>query len=362
MQKVISINLNGHAYQLEERGYDALRAYLESAETALASNPDRVEIMADLEQAIAEKCQKFLGSHKSVVAASEVDQIVKEMGPIEVAEGENADNTQGAADGKQPPHTEPPPKRLYRNPEGAMIAGVCSGLAAYFGIDVTLVRVAFVILIAASKGTGIFLYIAMMVIVPEARTAEERAAARGTPFNAREVIDRARKQYAEGTRHWRRQWRQQQRQWRRSGWAPGMVGYEPPPWTVAIAPLFALAHLALFVGMAAMMISLVNTGAILSFRLPDNVPLWAGALLLFVTYQIVVSPIRAMQHWSWNLPGPGQPGLYAFSNAIIWLIGVAVVVWIASHHVTEIREFIQRMPALGRDFGEAVRSLFSEQR
>ena len=62
MQKVISINLNGNAYQLDESGYDALHEYLASAERALASNPDRAEIMADLEQAIADKCQKFLGA------------------------------------------------------------------------------------------------------------------------------------------------------------------------------------------------------------------------------------------------------------------------------------------------------------
>ena len=35
MQKVIAINLNGNAYQLDERGYEALRAYLEQAEHEL---------------------------------------------------------------------------------------------------------------------------------------------------------------------------------------------------------------------------------------------------------------------------------------------------------------------------------------
>jgi phage shock protein PspC (stress-responsive transcriptional regulator) len=364
MQKVISINLNGHAYQLEERGYDALRAYLESAETALASNPDRVEIMADLEQAIAEKCQKFLGSHKSVVAASEVDQIVKEMGPIEAAsEADVSGATDQNADGKQAPHATPPPKRFYRNPDGAMIAGVCNGLAAYFGVDVALVRIGFVLVALISKGAGILIYVGMMFIVPEARTGEERAAAGGAPFNAKEVIDRAKKQYDEGARHWRRQWRQQQRHWRRYGWAPGSgTGYGPPPWTVAIAPLFAFVHLALFLLLAAMMISLVNTGRILAWRLPDDVPAWAGVLILLVGYQIVVSPIRAVQHWSWNLPGPGQPGLYAFWNAVIWLTGMAAVVWIGSHHIPEIQEFVRRLPELVRQFADAMRNLVTEPR
>jgi phage shock protein PspC (stress-responsive transcriptional regulator) len=240
---------------------------------------------------------------------------------------------------------------------------VCSGLASYFAIDVAFVRIGFVIIAALSKGAGILFYVAMMFIVPEARTGEERAAAGGAPFNAREVIDRAKKQYAEGARHWRRQWRQQQRQWRRYGWASGTApAYDPPPWTVAIAPLFAIAHLALFVTLAAMMISLVNTGGVLAWRLPEDVPVWAGALILLIGYQIVVSPIRAVQHWSWNLRGPGQPGLYAFWNAAIWLTGMAVVVWIASHHIPEIQEFIHRLPAIAQQFVEAIRHPFSEPR
>ena len=360
MQKVISINLNGNAYQLDESGYDTLREYLAGAATALATNPDRAEIMADLEHAIAEKCQRFLGPHKSVVSAAEVDQIVKEMGPIEAAAAEEAPGTdQQSTDGKHEPHAEPRPKRLFRNPDGAIIAGVCNGLASYLGIEVAIVRVVFVLTGVFTKGAGIIIYVAMMFIVPEARTGEERAAAGGAPFNAKEVIDRATKQIAEGQRHWRRQWRQQQRQWRRQGWASGTT---PPPWAAGIAPLFALLHLALFATMAAMMISLVNTGGILAWRLPEDVPVWAGALILLIGYQIVVSPIRAAQHWSWNLPGPGQPGLYAFWNAAIWLTGMAVVVWIATHHIPEIQEFIHRLPGLTRDFAEAMRDLFSRQR
>ena len=70
MQKVISINLNGNAYQIDEAGFAALVAYLDGAERQLKDNPDRVEILADLEQAIAEKASRFLGPHKTVVTRS----------------------------------------------------------------------------------------------------------------------------------------------------------------------------------------------------------------------------------------------------------------------------------------------------
>src|SRR5215831_1717490 len=114
MQKVITINLNGNAYQLDERGYDALLVYLGLAEDQLEGNPDRAEIMSDIEQAIAEKCQRFLGPQKSVVTAAEVDQIVKEMGPVESAAADA-----GTSGERSTPRGTPPraphagaPKRL----------------------------------------------------------------------------------------------------------------------------------------------------------------------------------------------------------------------------------------------------------
>ena len=57
----------------------------------------------------------------------------------------------------------------------------------------------------------------MMLVVPFANTGEEHAAAAGSPFNAQEVIDRAKKHYAEfkDSKEWRRHWRQQRREWRR---------------------------------------------------------------------------------------------------------------------------------------------------
>lgn len=361
MQKVISINLNGNAYQLDESGYDALRAYLARAEHELESNPDRAEIMADLEQAIADKCRKFLGPHKSVVNASEVDRIVDEMGPIDAAAGEDAGGSADpAADSKQTPRAAPVPKRLYRIPDGAMIAGVCNGLAAYFAIDVALVRVAFALTAFFTKGAGIVAYVVMMFVIPEAHTSEERASAGGAPFNAREVIDQAKKHYAEGTRQWRRRWRQQQRQWRRHGWSPGApVAHGQPGWAAVVVPTFALVHLALFVTMTTMMISLVNTGAILRWPLPAGVPLWAGVLILLVAYQVVVAPIRGVQQWSWHWRAEGQAPWYAFWHAVIWLIGMAFVVWIASNHLPEIREFLQRLPPLVREFADAIRDIFA---
>jgi len=54
--------------------------------------------------------------------------------------------------------------------------------------------------------------------------------------------------------------------------------------------------------------------------------------------------------------------LFAFWNAVIWLCGMAVAFWMASNHIPEIREFVQRLPGLVRQFAEAMRGVVSEPR
>jgi phage shock protein C len=57
-------------------------------------------------------------------------------------------------------------KRLYRTRDGRIIAGVCSGLAAYFGVDPTLVRLVFAVL-AVFGAAGILLYLGAWVVIPD---------------------------------------------------------------------------------------------------------------------------------------------------------------------------------------------------
>jgi len=57
-------------------------------------------------------------------------------------------------------------RKLYRARDESMIAGVCGGLAKYFSIDPTIVRLLFVATAIAGAGGGVLLYILMMIIVP----------------------------------------------------------------------------------------------------------------------------------------------------------------------------------------------------
>ena len=57
-------------------------------------------------------------------------------------------------------------KRLYRSHDGRVVAGVCAGLADYFGVDPTLVRLAFA-LFTVFGGAGILLYLCAWIVIPE---------------------------------------------------------------------------------------------------------------------------------------------------------------------------------------------------
>jgi phage shock protein C len=57
-------------------------------------------------------------------------------------------------------------RKLYRSNTNRMLAGVCGGLAEYFNLDATLIRVLFVVL-AVLGGSGVVLYLAMWIIVPK---------------------------------------------------------------------------------------------------------------------------------------------------------------------------------------------------
>lgn len=72
-----------------------------------------------------------------------------------------------AGPGAMPPrYAPPPPRRLYRSRSDRMVGGVCGGLARYFGVDPTLVRVLAVVSLVL-PGPQILAYLLAWIIVPE---------------------------------------------------------------------------------------------------------------------------------------------------------------------------------------------------
>lgn len=59
-------------------------------------------------------------------------------------------------------------KRLYRSRNNKMVAGVCGGIAEYFGVDPTLIRLAWV-LFACLAGSGLIAYLICAIVIPNAQ-------------------------------------------------------------------------------------------------------------------------------------------------------------------------------------------------
>jgi phage shock protein PspC (stress-responsive transcriptional regulator) len=373
MNKVIIINLNGNAYQLEEDGYDALRAYLDAARSRLASNPDRDEIIADIEQAIADKFRALLGANKTVVLGREVQAVIKEMGPIDDGSG-SPEPQPGAAAGPTPAGaTTANPRRLYKIKDGAMVFGVCNGLAAYVNLDVTLVRLAFVLL-TVFWGFGALVYIVMAILLPSATTPEDRAAAFGPPPTAADFVRRAKAGYYEGMRtfgdreahrEWRRRFREDMRSMKREfrqnarawryNWRFNVV---TPPVAMdtgawILSPVFKLMSLALTFLFLAAVITLLAKGTLLGLALPAGMPVWLAIILLFVLYNLIKWPIRMIRFsLRFGHPHDGIAGIYTgLTNAAVGLIGIFLVLWLVFHHPHQIMDALQN---IGPEIGKAV--------
>jgi len=376
MRQVITVSLNGRAYQLEDDAYAVLSAYLGEAATALAGNPDRDEIVADLEQAIADKCDRCLSPHKSVVGRAELARIIEEMGPVDGAGGAPGPAPAGAAaaaGASPPPRAAAAPRRLYQISEGALISGVCNGLAAYLGVDVTLVRVAFVAMAFLTGGAAVLAYLVLMFVVPYASTSEEHAAARGLPFNARALVERAKRQAAEfagsggwqGSKaQWKDEWRRARAEWKsewrrtRAEWRARRWSRPPPAGPAAPAPavpyaahvvtgvllaIVGLVFAAFTIACLLALISLLTTGALFGWWLPHDVPLWVGILALIVIYNLVAWPLKAARRAAYYSGGGFHGPWVAAWDGLAGLAILCIVAWYAYHHVPEVRDLFDHL-------------------
>lgn len=174
MKKVININFQGRVTPIEETAYDALKKYIESLRRFFANEEGRDEIINDIEGRIAELFAERLKKGSTCIMDEDVNSIIGSMGRPEDFEGEenNMQSQLGSEKAQQHqyrPNAEPDSSsargRLYRDDNEKILGGVCSGIAAYFRIDPTIVRLLFVVFFF-SGGAGFLLYILFWIILP----------------------------------------------------------------------------------------------------------------------------------------------------------------------------------------------------
>ncbi|MEM6726423.1 MAG: PspC domain-containing protein [Bacteroidota bacterium] len=191
MNKIVSINLGGYPFTIDEDAYELLTKYLDSIRAHFKDSEGCEEIVADIEARLAELCQENLDGNP-ILTLKDVQKAIQTMGRpeefgAEAEETSHSDKAAGSGSGKGKNFKIKTGKKLFRNMDDKVIGGVCSGLSAYFGIqDPTILRVIVAIAFFAG-GIGFLPYIILWVVVPEAKTAADKLAMRGEPINVNSI-------------------------------------------------------------------------------------------------------------------------------------------------------------------------------
>lgn len=197
MKKTVSIHLGRQLFIVEEDAFDRIHVYLKKLEISLSGEEGVSEIIEDIELRLAELLISSLGDFKKVVTLLEVNQAIASLGePEEFSQDAQQVNFQ--ADDRQ---DEEQPKRLFRDKENEKIAGVASGLAAYFGLDPVIVRVLFVIFLFL--GFGFAVYIVLWIVMPETKTPADRLQMQGKKVNVdnlKEEFERSSEKFKSGAK------------------------------------------------------------------------------------------------------------------------------------------------------------------
>ena len=189
MQKTITITINKLIFYIEEEAYQILREYLDSIKEYFKSSPDTDEIIADMESNISEKFLEKTSKTEKVITKADVLELIKIMGSVKDIENES--DSSFIAKEKDGSNTGLKNKKLYRDPDDVIIAGVCSGIAAYFGIDPVIVRFIFAISVFFG-GAGIFVYLILWAIVPEAKGSSQKLEMRGDLVTLKKIEENIR--------------------------------------------------------------------------------------------------------------------------------------------------------------------------
>jgi phage shock protein PspC (stress-responsive transcriptional regulator) len=175
MKKTHSANIGGTVFHIEEDAYEKLQDYLQSIHAHFNFYPDVTEIVADIEARIAEQLLQH-EPRPQVVRSADVERVIDAMGRIEQF-GDPASGPAPTAAQALPSDV----RKLYRDPEQKIIAGVASGLASYLGVSSLMVRIAFVLLLAFF-GTSVIVYLLLWALVPMAVSATDKLQMRGRPL------------------------------------------------------------------------------------------------------------------------------------------------------------------------------------
>lgn len=195
MNKTTTIHIQGTVFTLEEEAYTTLKQYLDDIAAHFADSPDKQDIVNDIEQSIAEKWTSKTGTSHNVITLKDIEEMISILGRVEDFDAEEGATHNATTESNS--SQQQPPKRLYRNMDNAMIAGVASGIATYFAIDPVIIRIAFVAFTLLG-GSGILIYVILWLIMPEAKTVVQKSEMMGTPITLQNLAEQAQSVMSKG--------------------------------------------------------------------------------------------------------------------------------------------------------------------
>ena len=194
MKKTVNINLAGTFFHIDEDAFAKLSRYLEAVKKSISDPVGGDEIIQDIEARIAELFSEKLEINTQVISTRELDAIIEIMGqPEDYIMDEDATQTNSAT-GNQTKGETTSNKQLFRDSDNKFIAGVCSGLSHYLGLEVIWVRLFWIFLSFVTTGFGVIAYLLFWILVPGAQTTSEKLKMTGEPIN----ISNIEKKFNEG--------------------------------------------------------------------------------------------------------------------------------------------------------------------
>lgn len=186
MKKTINVAIGGCSFTIDEDAYNTLNDYLERFKKALDNTSTSTDVMEELEGRIADLLKGKLGG-REVVDNRMTQEVIAGLGFPQGYNPHADEQADGqASQTEEQTSYERPVRKLFRDTDDRKIAGVCSGLALFLGVDVTLMRVLFLVALICGSA-GFWIYLVIWIAAPEARTAAEKCELRGIPATAENI-------------------------------------------------------------------------------------------------------------------------------------------------------------------------------
>ncbi|MBL7110626.1 MAG: PspC domain-containing protein [Bacteroidales bacterium] len=192
MKKTVKINLGGLIFNLDEDAFQVLKNYLDAIISHFRDQEEGKEIIEDIEARMAELFQSKVSEKKEVITLQDVNDVIEIMGkPEELFEEKESESDATDPKGKGQRKQN---RKLYRDPDNAILGGVACGLAAWFGIEAWVVRLLLIIFTIPFQ-VFIIVYIILWIVLPKAETAAQKLEMRGERVTVSNIEKTVKEEY-----------------------------------------------------------------------------------------------------------------------------------------------------------------------